>query len=135
MGRYIRLLFTHLCMTKEETQHLWSEFLHKVDEQTGKRRLSSKKFKEKPEENYKKAGELFHTSGKEEELEEVAKGAAVTFRKPKPTGPSFEYFSELGKDFLRSPTSGSFDALDEWMYAILDKIFPSSDIVLSIFCE
>jgi hypothetical protein len=133
--------FVYAFVTKEETQHLWSEFLDKVDEQTGKRRLSSRKLKEKLEENYKKAGALFHTSGKEEEeLEGVADGAAVTIRKPKPTGPSFEYFADLGKDLLRRPFNKSFDAQDEvthplLMHTMLDKLFPSSDIVLSIFCE
>ena len=67
---------------KEERQRMWSKFFHDsydADKQTGKRRLSPRKLKEKLQENYQKVGNLFrHISAGEEQVEEVAQGAAVT---------------------------------------------------------
>lgn len=93
--------FVYAFVTKEETQHLWSEFFDKKDKQVGTYRLSSRKLKEKLEENYKKSGGLFQTSGKEE-LEEVAEGAAVTIRKPKPVVLPFDILGGSGKGILNT---------------------------------
>ena len=51
------------------------------------------KIKRKAGENYKKPGELFRTTNKEE-LEEVTEGAAVTIRKSKAAVPSLERITE-----------------------------------------
>jgi hypothetical protein len=125
-------------ISKKEIQNLWSEFLDEGDKHTGKRRLSSRKLKEELEKNYKKTGGLFRTSGKEG-LEEVAEGAALTVRKSEPVVPSIKRIRKFVKEILTQPINEPFN-IDyvfhaQMMHAVLDKLIPSSDIVLSIFCE
>ncbi|CAB4026171.1 Hypothetical predicted protein, partial [Paramuricea clavata] len=113
-------------------------FLDEGDKHTGKRRLSSRKLKEELEKNYIKTGGLFRTFGKEG-LEEVAEGAALTVCKSEPVVPSIKRIRKVVKEILRQPINEPFN-IDyvfhaQMMHAMLDKLIPSSDIVLSIFCE
>ena len=123
--------------TDKKTQHLWCDYLEKADKD-GRHRLSSRKLKEKLEENYKKTGELFHTFNKEE-LEEVTEGAAVRICKPKFVIPSLKRFTEILKEFSRHPTKQPLEIFkllhDKILLALIDKLLPSSDIVLAISCN
>ncbi|CAB4021195.1 Hypothetical predicted protein [Paramuricea clavata] len=128
--------FVYAFITRKENKNLWSEFLDEGDKHTGKLRLSSRKLKEELEKNYKKTGGLFRTFGKEG-LEEVDEGAAVTIRKPEPVVPSVERYRKFKEEILRQPWRVLLDnaVSDEILHAMLDKLIPSSDIVLSISCE
>ncbi|CAB4031231.1 mab-21-like 3 [Paramuricea clavata] len=69
--------FVYAFVTKNETQQLWGEFFHDADTHAGKNRLSSRKLKEKLQDNYQKTSRMFHTLV-EEGLEQFNEGAAAT---------------------------------------------------------
>ncbi len=131
--------FVYAFVTDRKTQYTWKEYFDAADKQERNHRLSSNKLKEKLEENYQKTGGLFRTFGKEE-LAKVTEGAAVTIRKTKPVvQPSFVRVTEVAKEFLRQPINEPY-RIDEvfhaqMMNAMVDNLIPSSDLVLSIFCE
>ena len=115
--------FVYAFVTNPETQHLWNEYFDEAYVHVKKRRLSSRKLKEKLGEKYKKKGKLFHADTKEV-LDEIADGAAVTIRKPKSS------YQNISKQLLNAEKE-SLSSQE-----ILDAILVSStDIVLSIFCE
>ena len=128
--------FVYAFLANKETQDMWSDYLEQADKE-GRHRLSSRKLKEKLEKNYKKTGGLFHTFNKEE-LEKVTEGAAVTICKSEPVLPSPERLGEFVKGFFRQPINEPYkidQLLHAEMQALTDKLLPSSDVVLSIFCE
>ena len=129
--------FVYAFVTKNETQQLWGEFFHDADTHAGKNRLSSRKMKEKLQDNYQKTNRMFHTLG-EEEIEQINEGAAATVRKPKPSLSSFQCFVEIWQKVLRQPANELHNLhIDESQFNdyILYQLVPSSDIVLSIYCE
>ncbi|CAB3985967.1 Hypothetical predicted protein [Paramuricea clavata] len=129
--------FVYAFVTKKETQQLWGEFFYDVGTQAGKHRLSSRKLKEKLQDNYQKTSRMFHTMG-EEELEQINEGAAATVRKPKPSLSSFQYFVEIFQKLLRQPVNELYNLhIDRSQFHddMLYQLVPSSDIVLSIYCE
>ena len=130
--------FVYAFVTNNETQHLWACFFDEADKQAGKYRLSSKKLKEKLRENYQKTGRIFR-SYCNENIDEVSEGAAVTIRKLKPSISFFQSFSEIAKEILRQPITErckiNKKLFKQMRVDTLYKIIPSSDIVLSIYCE
>jgi hypothetical protein len=129
--------FVYAFVTKNETPHLWGEFFHDADIQVGKSRLSSRKLKEKLQDNYQRTSRMFHTLGVEE-LEKINEGAAATVRKPKPFMSIFQYVVEITEKVLRQPVNerpniqiDNCQLDDDMLYHVV----PSSDIVLSICCE
>ena len=130
--------FVSAFLTKPEKQDLWIEFLHDNCEEMRKHRLSSRKLKKKMFENYQKTGGIFR-SFCNEEVEEIAEGAALTIRKPEPFISVFENVLEMIEKALRQPVweplvVGEF--LNKYTTdALLYKLVPSTDIVLCISCE
>ena len=120
--------FVNAFVTNEQTEKLWSEFFDDLEKQVGKNRLSSRKLKTKLQENYRKRGSrsIFEVFGKEQ-VEEITEGAAVTIRKIKS---------------VRSASDILADLCEQLPYQLINHgtpgynfMAPSSDIVLSIFCE
>ena len=130
--------FTYAFVRNAETRDLWRDFLEKADKEGGCNTLSSRKLKEKMEKNYTKTDKLFPTLIKED-VEEIAEGAAVTVHRPQPALPSLERIKEIVKEFLRQPIEKAFPFSkhlhEEVKHNLQHRLFPSTDIVLSISCE
>ena len=129
--------FVYAFVTKKETQHLWGEFFHNADTQAGKSRLSSRKLKEKLQDNYQRTSRMFHTLC-EEELEKINEGGAATIRKPKPFMSFVQFVVETTKKVLRQPVNERLNIqIDNCQFEddMSQFLVPSSDIVLSIYCE
>jgi hypothetical protein len=122
--------FVHAFVTKTEIQRLWSEYFDEADAHVKKRRLSSRKLKEKLAKKYKEAGKLF-PSLRREVVEEIGEGAAITTRNPKS---SLQEISKLIVKRLRQQWNAGEElvSINEIVHAILVS---GSDIVLSISCE
>ena len=122
--------FVNAFVTKTETQHLWGEYFDVTYVHLKKRRLSSRKLKEKLGEKYKKTDKLFYAASKEA-VDEIAEGAAVTIRK---RNSSYDKIAELIAKKLKQPWDA--DERSVSIRAILDAfLVSSSDLVLAIFCE
>ncbi|CAB4035847.1 Hypothetical predicted protein [Paramuricea clavata] len=131
-------------ITSKEIQNLWSEFLDDTDNQVGKHRLSSKKLKEKLQENYQKNDSLLFPIVRncKEELEEVTEGAAATVNKSKPDISFGHCMTDSAKAAFLLPLNKQVDVRmkfkqikENLVHSIFYKMISSSDIVLSIFCE
>jgi hypothetical protein len=135
--------FVDVFITNKETQKLWSAFLDNAQEGTGKHRLSSRKLKEKLQENYQKTANIFSAIfGKEEQSEEVTEGAAMTISKPESAVSYCDCLVDFLTEFLNNPIKEQFDADKEYLKSIAGlpdllytRIVQASDIVLAIFCE
>ena len=123
--------FVYAFVSKIETQHLWNEYFDVAYVHVKKRRLSSRKLKEKLAEKYKKAEKLFHSTSKEAI---DAEGPAVTITKE---NSSYNKIRELIRKRLKQLLDADEENLDSVsVRAILDAfLLSSSDLVLSIFCE
>ena len=130
--------FVSAFLTKPETQDLWVEFLHDDYEEIGKHQLSSQKLKKKMFENYQKTGSIFRTNSNEQ-VNEIAEGAALTIQKPESFVSVLESAIEMLEKSLRQPVNERVDVgkslFQNARRALLYKLVPSTDIVLSIFCE
>ena len=129
---YLEIIHVYAFITNKEIQHLWREFYDEVDK--GKHRLSSRKLKQKLQENYKKSGRKFFPICAKEQLEEVTEGAAVTISKSKPPRSYIDYFVNFFVKCFCHFNSENVEhpfVPDEFNNGLL----LSSDIVLSIFCE
>ena len=134
--------FLHAFVTNKETQNMWREFFSDADTTTGKQRLSSRKLKEKLQENYRKGGCMFSTIFGKEETQEVTEGAAMTINKAKLNSSYCDCLLDFINKFLSTPINESFDGRKEYAKCmgsvpdiVYSRIVLSSDVVLAIFCE
>ena len=134
--------FVNAFIKNEETRKLWNDFLDDEHKNEEKNKLSSRKLKEKLQENYEKSGEndLFIALRQEYwQLEEVEEGAAVTFKRTKFGSSFIDAFVDFFEKCLANDNSLSQDDKIRSAINFWDMIFTcssvSSDIVLCIFCE
>ena len=131
--------FVYASVKKGKEQKLWREFCHDDDTQTGKYRLSSKKLKEKMQQNYQKIGDMFRTLGREE-LKKVDAGAAASIHKTKPSICIYETLLKGISTLLETTSLQGLDrpltnCCNQIQNSILHTLVPCTDIVLSIFCH
>ena len=133
--------FVHAFITDEEKLKMWSDYLADEVHSENRQQLSSRKLKEKLQENCEYIGKLYCYTGNfgEEKREKLTEGAAITIRKPKPaksyTACFTDGFLEFGERINENTFSNILEAAVMGVYDIHYKIVPSTDIVLSIFCE
>jgi hypothetical protein len=129
--------FIYAFITNKETQHLWREFFDDVNKEEGVHRLSSRKLKEKLQENYQKSGRTIFPFYDNKQLEEVAEGAALTVFNSKTATSVIHYPIVLMKTFLFEPLAKTLEFLhNDWdPDTFFSRKLISFDIVLSIFCE
>ena len=131
--------FVYAYVTDIETQELWRDYLDEEDEEGKRRRLSSRKLKEKLAESYRKLGGLLSTVVMEEVVE-VTEGAAVTVHRWLPALFLPDEISlQILKEFLGQSVEKAFN-IDKLLHNKLKRVFcfkliPSSDFVLSISCD
>ena len=129
--------FVYALIKGEKERKLWSQFL---DDTYGSR-LSSRKLKDKLQENYQRSGKFFRTS-KPESHDVVGEGAAMTIHKT-PNLPSFQKVDDFTQEILIEPLMKEFGDIVadlEFSTRLRDAAFwyhlvNCSDIVLSISCE
>ena len=132
--------FVDAYLLEKEAKQAWKEFLHDGCKGNEQQQISSKKLKEKFEENYQKSNpRLFQCL-----LQEKVDGAAVTVNKPEHcTFTDNCVFNNIVKSFFQPFDTLNFEALDKLCsqsclcvhYIDPLRIVSSSDIVLCIYCE
>lgn len=133
--------FVYAFLTNEKVQEIWRDFCEGETDEPKKRRLSSRKLKEKLQEKYQKTENVFSSIFGKEKSDEVAEGAAMTITKAN----QFTYIDCLASFFakiLNHPIFKPFDAHKEYWESIAGlpdlmytRLIQSSDIVLAISCE
>ena len=129
--------FVYALIKGEKERKLWSQFLDDTD----KSRLSSRKLKDRLQENYQRRGN-FSLLSTGERHDEVGEGAAMTIHKTHDL-PSFQKVNNFTKKYLTQPMIEEFGDMvvdTEFSIRLRDAAFwchlvNCSDIVLSVSCE
>ena len=136
--------FVNAFIKNKETRKLWTDFLEDEHKNRENNQLSSRKLKEKLQENYEKSedDDLLTALCKENwQLEEVAEGAAVTIRKTISGSFLVDVLEDVLKKIANSLPNDNPLSQDNIrsLINLFDLVFTltsvSSDIVLCIFCE
>ncbi|CAB4013949.1 Hypothetical predicted protein [Paramuricea clavata] len=134
--------FVYAFMTSDETQNLWCAFLDNADKGTRKHRLSSRKLKEKLQENSQKTANNNICSAIFGRDEEVTEGAAMTISKPEFGTSDWNRLVDFLTKFLNNPINEELGGEIEYWVSngglpdlFYTRAAQASDVVLAIFCE